>query len=109
MALVAVMKAGGAFVPLDPSHPTSRLKGLAQAVGASTLLCSRHHVETLAPVVETVIPIDWEAINNLPEYLESSSHISRAKPSNAAYVIFTSGSTGEPKVSFYKPETQYTN
>lgn len=96
--MIAVMKAGGAFVPLDPSHPTSRLRTLVEAVGASVLLCSRNHTENLQHVADVVIPLDLEAIDRLSPALASSEVLPDVSASNAAYVIFTSGSTGEPKV-----------
>lgn len=96
--MIAVSKAGGAFVPLDPSHPIPRLQGLAKTVEASVLLCSRRHATMLAPVTDTILPIDWEFIDRLPASLNTAHHTGRCKPSNAAYLIFTSGSTGTPKV-----------
>lgn len=98
VAMLAVFKAGGAFVPLDPSHPTPRLQDLAKTVDGSILLCSRRHASLLAPVAETVIPVDWEFIDRLPATLNAADHTRRCKPSNAAYLLFTSGSTGTPKV-----------
>ncbi|KAK2746937.1 NRPS [Myotisia sp. PD_48] len=97
VAMIAVMKAGGAFVPLDPSHPISRLQGLAKAVGASILLCSRHHAEILSPVAEQVVAVNDELINQMPKHPDPAKCTGRAKPSDAAYIIFTSGSTGAPK------------
>lgn len=94
--MLAVMKAGGAFVPLDPSHPIPRLRALARSVDARLLLCSRHHAGLLDGVSELVLPIDDDAINQLP--ISQSTPISQAKSNNAAYLMFTSGSTGEPKV-----------
>jgi non-ribosomal peptide synthetase component F len=95
--MLAVMKAGGAFVPLDPSYPISRLQALALSVDAKLLLHSRQHLGLLATVSETVLAVDDQLINQLPD--SGIIDTSRAKSSNAAYVIFTSGSTGEPKVS----------
>lgn len=100
--MIAVMKAGGAFVPLDPSHPTPRLKNLVEAVGASVLLCSPHHVENLQGVANVVVPLDLDAIDRLSSALARPSALPAVTGSNAAYVIFTSGSTGEPKVGLFK-------
>lgn len=101
MAVLAVLKAGGAFVPLDPTHPASRLQSLVQSVQARVMLCSRSHSENLSAVVEHLIPLDsdtWEELS-IPRGEVSLS--TEVKGSNAAYIIFTSGSTGEPKVCFF--------
>ncbi|KAK4224364.1 putative peptide synthase [Podospora fimiseda] len=95
--MLAVLKAGGAFVPLDPSHPVERLRGLCESVRATMILCSRHHAEMLAGVgLATVLPVDDATIN---ESEESTDIVPNdvTSSSNAAYVIFTSGSTGKPK------------
>lgn len=97
--MLGVLKAGGAFVPLDVSHPIPRLQSLTQAVEATILICSRQHANLLATVAETVLPLDRDTIEKLPSVIEEARYPSRAKCNNAAYVIFTSGSTGEPKVS----------
>lgn len=101
--MLAVSKAGGAFVPLDPSHPIQRIQRLVQTVEATMLLCSHRHGDLLAPVAETIFPVDWDAIDRLPARVDPADHTSRCKPSNAAYLIFTSGSTGTPKVLSVTP------
>lgn len=94
--MLAVLKAGGAFVPLDPSHPVERLRGLCSSVGASTVLCSRQHLEMVAEVgLSTVLPVDDATIAECPN-LQDARYGSTSS-TNAAYVIFTSGSTGKPK------------
>lgn len=99
VAAFAVMKAGGAFVPLDPSHPIPRLQSLAHKLEASILLTSGDLAEQMSEVVATVVQVDEDSINSLPALPESTGYVSRCEPRNAAYVIFTSGSTGEPKVN----------
>ncbi|EAW07799.1 nonribosomal peptide synthase Pes1 [Aspergillus clavatus NRRL 1] len=95
VAMVAVLKAGGAFVPMDPTHPTARLQSLVRGVQAQIMLCSRNYAEKLQTVAETLLPLDDEFVDTLPSPTTTVS--STVKSSNAAYVIFTSGSTGEPK------------
>jgi non-ribosomal peptide synthetase component F len=94
--MFAVFKAGGAFVPLDPSHPVERLRSLCESVGARLMLCSSHLVEKVEGIVDTVLPLgDSTMVNATQAETES---ITSASSTNAAYVIFTSGSTGKPKV-----------
>jgi non-ribosomal peptide synthetase component F len=94
--MLAVLKAGGAFVPLDPSHPVERLRDLCQSVNAHLVLCSRHLTTVVDGVVDAVLPVDDET---LAEQVDLSvSPPASVSSTNPAYVIFTSGSTGKPKV-----------
>ncbi|KAJ5637561.1 hypothetical protein N7490_007440 [Penicillium lividum] len=97
VAMLGVMKAGGAFVPLDPTHPTSRLQRLIESVKASVALCSVKHEEALRPVVKTLIPLCTETMDRLADPADGVDLASGVTSQNAAYVLFTSGSTGEPK------------
>ncbi|KAI9150478.1 Nonribosomal peptide synthase atnA [Paramyrothecium foliicola] len=94
VAMLAILKAGGIFVPLDPTHPVPRLQALAHKVGARTLLCSRHHLTMLETVASELIPVDDQLFSELPEHSEV---VDRGSSANGAYMIFTSGTTGEPK------------
>ncbi|KAK4867831.1 hypothetical protein LT330_007490 [Penicillium expansum] len=97
VAMLGVMKAGGAFVPLDPTHPTSRLQALIQSVQAPVVLCSQHLSDKLRPIAKTLIPICDDTLDPLSDPTESVNLASGVTSQNAAYVLFTSGSTGEPK------------
>ena len=95
---IAILKAGGAFVPLDPQFPVARLQHLVEKVSGKVLLCSTNHATMLETVANTVVPIDDKFLSDLSELpLQSKSHGSRSVPHNRAYMIFTSGTTGEPK------------
>lgn len=98
VAVLAVLKAGGAFILLDPSHPAERLQGmLQQDFSCPVILASSKHVELAASIVPKVLDIEtqdsrWTAGVELLELLPAS-------PRSAAYAVFTSGSTGKPKAS----------
>ena len=97
--MLAVLKAGGAFVPLDPSHPFDRLRGLCDSVGAKLVLCSNHLAQGLTGVADKVLPLDDSTITKAATAKSADAIAStiRVSSANAAYVIFTSGSTGKPK------------
>ncbi|KAJ5946544.1 hypothetical protein N7454_003383 [Penicillium verhagenii] len=97
IAMLGVMKAGGAFVPLDPTHPTSRLQRLIESVKAPVALCSLNRAEALRSVVQTLIPLSTETMDRLADPADGVDLASGVTSQNAAYVLFTSGSTGEPK------------
>ncbi|KAG5804023.1 hypothetical protein H9Q71_011395 [Fusarium xylarioides] len=94
VSMLAVLKAGGIFVPLDPSPPLLRLQSLAQKVEARTILCSPQHQRMLESVAPELIPVDDQLFTELPE---QTDEIDCGSWRNGAYMIFTSGTTGEPK------------
>ncbi|MEM7583892.1 MAG: amino acid adenylation domain-containing protein [Acidobacteriota bacterium] len=95
MALVAVLKAGGVYVPLDPALPAERLRILLEDSRATALVTRR---ELLAEVdlggVATVDVAD-DAASIAAADAANPTNVTTAR--NLAYVLFTSGSTGRPK------------
>ena len=95
VALLAVWKAGAAYVPLDPAYPPERLAFMVRDAELRLLLTERRCRPLFAPdTVEALcLDADWATIDqerddNLPV---------AASPANLAYVMYTSGSTGQPK------------
>ena len=98
VSLLAVLKAGGAYLPLEPSHPDSRLEFMLNDSGASFILCDEERYENMdiADGRET-LALDERGYNTLlAEYSSFNPNISVAEH-NLAYLIYTSGSTGIPK------------
>ena len=96
VGLLGILKAGGVYVPLDPSYPRERLEYMLADAHAPVLLTQAALVQGLAePVALTVVRLDadWAAVSRQP----TSAVESDATPANLAYVIYTSGSTGKPK------------
>ncbi|MEM7587390.1 MAG: amino acid adenylation domain-containing protein, partial [Acidobacteriota bacterium] len=95
LGALAILEAGGAYVPIDPSYPAQRIEYLLGDAGISVLLTSGDPAAQPVPAGVQVLAIDDAAAVESPGIadLESSS----AGLSNLAYVIYTSGSTGEPK------------
>jgi amino acid adenylation domain-containing protein len=91
VSLYAVLKAGAAYAPLDPSHPGERLRFLLEDLAAPVVLVTSATESRVAgaQVVRVDRDIDGELPVSKPDVRHRDAHI--------AYVIYTSGSTGTPK------------
>jgi amino acid adenylation domain-containing protein len=99
VSLLGILKAGAAYVPLDPSFPRERLEFMVQDAGLTLIVTSEYLSGSLSPRHARLIEID-AAVQGDPETSdESSADIRRASAGldDVAYVIYTSGSTGRPK------------
>ncbi|MFF8770648.1 amino acid adenylation domain-containing protein [Kitasatospora sp. NPDC015120] len=92
VALVAVLKAGGAYLPLDPEQPPARLAHLVTDAGVRVLLTDTALHERFPGYDGATLLLDTDPAPRDPEPLEEVSG-----PDHLAYVIYTSGSTGTPK------------
>ena len=95
VAMLAVLKAGGAFAPLDPEHPRSRHEEILKQTKADLVLTSKQYATLWAGPVCTTVVVDGSSMSQLP--CAADNILPRPRASQAAYVIFTSGSTGIPK------------
>ncbi|MES2259417.1 MAG: amino acid adenylation domain-containing protein [Pseudomonadota bacterium] len=92
VALLAVMKAGAAYVPLDPEHPRERLAWMLEDSEVAIML-TQSSLQDRLPPVRTVLLLDAEEKYTTPEHpLSVPLH-----GDSLAYIIYTSGSTGKPK------------
>ncbi|KAL4954838.1 acetyl-CoA synthetase-like protein [Aspergillus filifer] len=93
---LAILMAGAAFVPLEPTDPDDRLRLIVRKVQATVLVTSEKHKSRCTPWAPIGITVSPRLMVSLPSSNDavSSSQIDRLAP---AYVLFTSGSTGEPK------------
>ncbi|GAB4560318.1 MAG: hypothetical protein Tsb0020_06870 [Haliangiales bacterium] len=96
VALIGVLKAGGAYLPLDPSFPQDRIAYMIEDSGTPVILTQAELVEELPAHNATVLKLDadWAEIDKQPDDAPSSDS---TKPEHLAYTIYTSGSTGKPK------------
>ncbi|RDA94597.1 hypothetical protein CP533_2465 [Ophiocordyceps camponoti-saundersi (nom. inval.)] len=92
---MAVLKAGGAFVPLDSSHPEDRLRSIINRLDAKLLLASPETCSAFQGMSLNILTVDQPLLGRLPD--QSNNPDSAVGPQNSAFVLFTSGSTGEPK------------
>ena len=83
ISMLAVLKTGAAYVPLDPAWPLERLRLVAEDAGDALILAD-HPVEGLAVVTPDTLP-------------DTDAALPPVAPEAAAYVMYTSGSTGRPK------------
>ncbi|MEH2121103.1 amino acid adenylation domain-containing protein [Nostoc sp.] len=95
VALIAILKAGEAYLPLDPAYPKERLAFMLADAQVTVLLTQRHLENELPPHQAQVVCIDTEC--SICIDCSSQNPISDVKLQNLAYVIYTSGSTGRPK------------
>ncbi|MCU1760280.1 amino acid adenylation domain-containing protein, partial [Pseudomonas sp. 14P_8.1_Bac3] len=94
VALLAVLKAGAAYVPLDTSYPRERLAYLIEDSGLALLLTDSA-VSAQLPVHGAVSRLELDRLD-LDDQPTSAPQV-QLDPQNLAYVIYTSGSTGNPK------------
>jgi amino acid adenylation domain-containing protein len=95
VGLLGILKAGAAYVPLDPAYPRERLAYMLKDTQAPVLLTQRRLRDQLPSYAGRVMDLDgtWASLGQQG----SEKPASKLNPENLAYVIYTSGSTGKPK------------
>ncbi|RKH67424.1 non-ribosomal peptide synthetase [Corallococcus interemptor] len=93
VSLVAILKAGAAYVPLDPAYPRARLAAMVEDARPHVLLTSRALLPNLPQ--EEMLPVVLEEVSF--DALPTRAPPRAALPQSLAYIDFTSGSTGRPK------------
>ncbi|WP_406694053.1 amino acid adenylation domain-containing protein [Singulisphaera sp. Ch08] len=96
VALLGVLKAGAAYLPLDPDYPRDRLDFMLRDSGAAILLTDRHIQKLLPDTGVRVVLLDDDRAE-IEHHDGSSAPDITIHPASLAYVIYTSGSTGKPK------------
>ncbi|MCP5425318.1 MAG: amino acid adenylation domain-containing protein [Gammaproteobacteria bacterium] len=95
IALLAVLKAGGAYLPLDPDYPRERLAFMLGDAQVAFLLTEERLASPFADTTAELICYDRETAA-IDRYSTSPPPL-RSRPEHLAYVLYTSGSTGQPK------------
>ncbi|MFT4174783.1 MAG: amino acid adenylation domain-containing protein [Rhodocyclaceae bacterium] len=95
VSMLAILKAGAAYAPLDADYPPERLAYMAQDAGFDVLICHRHLAGNLPTDSLRTIFID-EAGDDIARHATDDLAVP-TRPDNLAYAIYTSGSTGQPK------------
>lgn len=94
VTLLAIHKAGGAYLPLDLALPAERIAYMVADARARLIVTTRREAEGLPQTAVDLICLDDPALSSAPS---ATASLVPAGPENLAYVIYTSGSTGTPK------------
>lgn len=98
VTLLAVLKAGAAYVPIDPNYPRDRISYIVDDVQSNLVLCDNSSLGLFSQHNLTCINIDDCAIYTAINQISDTQNLELAIcPSHLAYMIYTSGTTGRPK------------
>ncbi len=99
IGLVGILRAGAAYLPLDPDYPAERLLFMIEDSGASLVVAQSDLAGALPSAAVPVLRLDEDLDQPVVRSAtaEPGGQYRRALPENLAYVIYTSGSTGRPK------------
>ncbi|TRV43485.1 MAG: amino acid adenylation domain-containing protein [Microcystis panniformis Mp_MB_F_20051200_S9] len=95
IGLLGILKAGAAYVPLDPNYPPERLAYMLEDSAVSVLLTQENLVHTLPNYLGTIFCLDQDG--KILDHHPQDNLLHPMTSENLAYVIYTSGSTGKPK------------
>lgn len=94
VAILAVFKTGGVYVPMEPTHPRDRIAEVIKTADINVSLASATGSAALNGLCDTILIVD----GNFPESAEAAGvPPGLSQPFSLAYLLFTSGSTGKPK------------
>ncbi|KAF9920648.1 hypothetical protein BGZ65_011058, partial [Modicella reniformis] len=106
VGVLAILKAGGSYVPLDPTYASERLQDILKDSTPDVVVADKRGRSTLGAealssmtVVDPIAMLDttYETERSTSDCHASNPRVSGLFPSNLAYIIYTSGSTGKPK------------
>ncbi len=95
LSILAILKAGAAYVPIDPDFPQDRINFIARDSAVRLVLCQEHTI-TLCAASKTILVTGSLIQSSILDAANSFIDVAVAED-DAAYVIYTSGSTGKPK------------
>ncbi|KAJ9482915.1 hypothetical protein VN97_g10506, partial [Penicillium thymicola] len=101
VAILAILRAGGAVVPLGVQHPIARIEGIVKDTAAPIVLVDRAHQRRLVALAAhtQLLAVDsfFDAASSTPVITTSAEPCRSVRPNHVSWVIYTSGSTGMPK------------
>ncbi|PSF28879.1 non-ribosomal peptide synthetase, partial [Aphanothece hegewaldii CCALA 016] len=92
IAILAILKSGSVYVPIDPDYPTSRLDYIINDAQINILLTQEHLLQQFIEKVPNIHSLSLD-VTSFP----TTNPVTQVNPNNLAYIIYTSGSTGQPK------------
>lgn len=95
VALIAIHRAGAAYLPLDPEYPTARLRYMIEDSAVRLIVTKAKLADRVRNLGARIVSLDTD--HALIDAQRSLTIAGGARPDNLAYVIYTSGSTGRPK------------
>lgn len=95
VGMLAILKTGAVYLPLEPAYPEERLKYMIEDANAQIVLTQGSLEQHLSGTAQIVVLEEVAEIASQPE--ENPAPLAGADPENLAYIIYTSGSTGRPK------------
>jgi non-ribosomal peptide synthetase component F len=96
VSIIAILKTGGAYVPIDPKYPAERIAFMLADISANIIICtesSKENLSQLSNIEVLLLDTDWPSIQTYPAHNLSNAVL----PGHLIYVMYTSGSTGTPK------------
>ncbi|KAL2008188.1 hypothetical protein VTN00DRAFT_8170 [Thermoascus crustaceus] len=97
LCILAVWKAGAAYVPLDPAYPSERIELILRETQAKMVLANSQYASRCNSQGRNLVEIDSPAIQETISHQSTADVESDVQSNNLAYIIFTSGTTGKPK------------
>lgn len=93
IALLAIVKAGCAYVPIDPEYPAARIEFMIEDAGVPLILTQEHHRPALAGAAARLLILPDASLDDE----DDTDPVRALRPDSPVYMIYTSGSTGRPK------------
>lgn len=95
IAILGVLQAGGAYIPLDPAYPKARLTAIVDETQLQLILTQKHLATdfTTPDLNLFLLDTEWDKVAKESEELT----LPQTTPDNLAYIMYTSGSTGKPQ------------
>jgi amino acid adenylation domain-containing protein/non-ribosomal peptide synthase protein (TIGR01720 family) len=109
ISILATLKAGGGYLPVDPTYPDDRIGFMLADARARAIVTQRRHVDRLAEIVAraargdkrladiAVVAVDDPQVQEKLGAMPETDPVTDVSPGNLAYVLYTSGTTGVPK------------
>ncbi|WP_392563802.1 amino acid adenylation domain-containing protein [Orbus wheelerorum] len=99
ISILAILKAGAAYVPMDPDAPQERNTYIMQDANVKAVITQAHYLEKLTQLAinAPIIAVDSSDLTRSLSDYSSDNLVSQTTPDDLAYCIYTSGTTGKPK------------